>query len=849
MKRILPALAIALLLTAFCNFFPGENEEKEANENINAPHDWFMQQRSWPDATFDVDAFKQAMDIARNGRAMYKNLPSGFSRGWTLQGPTNIGGRLNTIAVDPTDTSIIYTGSANGGIFKTTDAGKTWKPIFDDHSYLGISHILIDPKNHNTVYVGTGDANISGDPVIGDGIYKSTDAGKSWIHLGLSQGKIISKIILHPDSANIMYAACMGNPFARDANRGFYKSSDSGKTWNKILFIDNQSGIIDAVIDPKDPSVFYAAAWTRIRTNRESTLISTANKLYKSTDRGVTWNILSNGLPSYKVSRIGISISPKNHNDLYSIIVDTNLDLEGVYKSNNAGKNWSKMSTAGLPKAVMGNFGWYFGKVYINPQNDSDIYFGAIELWHYSDTTQSWYQETPPWYGYSVHADKHDLQWTGKGKFLIATDGGLYRHDVATGAWSDADEIPNTQFYHTAIDPYHPETFYGGAQDNGTLSGSSSNLAGWQRLLGGDGFRPAFDKDDSDILYGEIQNGVVYELSHSSFSVHLVFDNSKRNDKCNWDMPYMVDKYNSSIIYAGTDKMYSNLNGNDKYDLRAISPNLTDSNIYGAAFHNLSCMDQSPITAKIFLVGTADGNVWKSTDGGNKWDSITAGLPDRYVTAVLASPMDKNTVYVAHSGYKYNETIPHLHKSTDLGKNWVDISGDLPPVAVNDIWVYPKNDSMIFVATDAGVYGSINAGTNWFRLGANMPIFPVLDIKYNPIKHVLVAATFARSLMTYPMDSILHEFSVTGIKTATEEVDIKVYPNPVVENINISLGKFAESGKIKIQLFDIGGKLLRDETVQAQGIITLQAANLHPGIYFLQVGEKDKVKRIKILKI
>jgi photosystem II stability/assembly factor-like uncharacterized protein len=848
MKITLPVLAVSVILAALCNIFPTQEKDKRDCESPSTPYDHFMQQRSWPDVAFDLEGYRQALEYA-NQKGMNKVSPPGFSDSWQLEGPTNIGGRINTIAIDPTDTNIIYEGSANGGIFKTTDNGATWNAIFDDKLYLGISYLLIDPKAHNTIYAATGDPNISGSPVIGNGIYKSTDAGKSWKNIGPTQGKIVSKILLNPDSQNVIYAACMGNPFGRDSERGLYKTSDGGKTWNKILYVDTQTGITDAVMDPKDSKTMYACAWTRIRTNRESTISSISDKIYKTTDGGNSWNVLANGLPSSGISRIGVSISQKNHNTLYAIVVDSaSLDLSGIYKTTDAGKSWSQMPGTGLPPGVMGGFGWYFGKVYISPQDDSDIYFGAIDLYRYNDTTQSWRKESPPWYTYQVHADKHDLQWISPGRFLLGTDGGLYRHDVSSGMWEDADDVPNTQFYHIAINPFDNKNYYGGAQDNGSSYGNNFALKGWTRYWGGDGFLPAFDPTDSNSAYAETQNGNVEEIN-SNTGYNTVFSN-KNNDKCNWDMPYIIDRFDHNILYMGTDKIYSNAGGSNKYDFRSISQNLTDSNIYGKVFHNMSALDQSSITKNIILAGTSDGNAWISRDHGATWDSITTGLPDRYITSIKTSALDSNLIYVSHSGYKYNEVIPHLHRSKNLGKSWVDISGDMPQIGINDILVYPNNDSIIFVATDAGVYGTTNAGTNWSRFGGNMPVFPVNDIEYNPVTHTLVAATFARSMMTYSLDNVLknHGF-YTSIVQAHDGFSVKVFPNPVKDIINISLGGLNYGVKVNVELYSLNGNLIRTASYISSSQIAIPAGELTPGSYFLLVKDGIKSKTVKILKL
>lgn len=798
-------IAFAIGILTF-NFFRSDKNSISSNpalpdksETKNYPGDNFFFQRSFPDQTFDIRAYTAALEevkIAANQRSV---TFEGFDAEWTVQGPGNAGARINTIAVHPNDDDIIYAGFSGGGIFKTTDGGTTWNPIFDDQPYLAISDITFDPNDPNVIYAGTGDHNVSGYPFIGDGIYKSVNGGNSWVHLGLTDQRIVSKIIIDPTNSDIIYAACLGLPFERNNDRGLYKSIDGGNNWSQVLFVSDQSGIVDFLINPDNPQILYAAAWDRIRNNTESIVSGPNAKIFKSTNGGNNWTQLTSGLPTGEQGRIGLAMSGTNPNVVFAMYVGTNSQLEGIYKSTDSGQNWTEIPTnpgTGLNSNALGGFGWYFGQIVIDPGNDNRIYLLGVNLWFTSSSGVTWSTAAPSSGPNAVHVDNHDLVFHN-GDIYLGTDGGMYKRNFGTSTWHDIENIPATQFYRTGYNPHQINNYYGGAQDNGTQGGNVDEINDWDYILGGDGFQVAFHPTNPDIMYAETQNGNIFMKPNAASGFINATDGINGGDRRNWDMQYIISSHNPNVLYTGTYRVYkSEQNGLPVWS--PISGDLTDSIIYGSSFHTISTLGESPVNEDILYVGTTDGNVWRTINGGASWDSLHSTLPNRYVTSIVASPDSANHVFVAHSGYKYNDFIPHIHYSTDNGNNWQDISGDLPQLAVNNLLVLPGHaNQVIFAATDGGVFGTLDGGLSWERLGADFPYVPVYDIEWNVGKNELIAATFGRSIMTYPLDSIDFSpnpdlFSLTGT-LQTEDME-------GIDSVTVSL------------IGDVTEELLADET-------------------------------------
>jgi hypothetical protein len=827
-------IALIALVIIVLNESPVPTKAKEKSKF--EPNDWFYQQRFYPDNSIDPGLIYRTLseiDIQHNRSS------SNLNTSWVQLGPGNIGGRINCIAIHPTQNNIKLTGSACGGIFKTQNNGASWYPVFDDHSILAIAEIVFDESNPSVVYACTGDPNISGTPFIGNGVYKSTDMGETWNYLGLNQCGVISDLVINPNNSNVLYAAAMGNPFVRNNDRGLYKSIDGGNTWNNVLFLADEAGVSDIDIDPSNPNILLAAGWNRIRNNQESLIFGNESKLYRSTDAGQNWSTISNGFPTYGTSRIGIERSKQNPSKIYAVVVDTTLDLQGIYKSINNGVSWNSLDISTLDPYIFNGFGWYFGKLGIDPIDDDQIFVLSVDLWKFN-AGGTWEMCGPPWYTYEVHADKHDMQFDNAGNYFLATDGGMYKSTDEGLNWSDEENIPNSQFYRIAASPWLSNEQSGGMQDNGTANGNENTLNNWQRIYGGDGFTCIYSPDDPLVYYAETQNGnIVYseDGGQSFLDGNIGIDPT---DRRNWDMVFILSPHNSLDLYTGTFRVYQSTGG-VMPDWMAISPDLTDGNIYGDRFHTISTVEESAVTQGKLYAGTTDGNVWIGNTSGT-WVNITAGLPDRYVTNLAASPQYANTVYVSHSGYKDNDNIPHIHKSDNSGTNWRDISGDLPNIPVNNILLHPTDSSILFIATDAGVYITQNGGIHWDRLGSGMPVIPVFDITFHPLDNRLLAGTFARSMMAFPLDSL--GIVTNNLDSQKGNSGLDVFPNPSADQINFQL---AEIGLVKIYEMNSGKKI--SEQKFAKGQQQIDISTFSAGIYILQVQEENgSRKTLKFIK-
>ncbi len=840
------AIISGLLLGLTCHSTGNQNDSFKLEEK-HYPEDHFFMMRSWPDGAFSLKTYEKALKKAQKAYREQGHALRAADQPWEVRGPANFGGRINTIAVNPLNENQILTGFARGGIWKTNDGGANWAPVFDDNTYLAIGHIAFAPSDPSIVYAGTGDPNISGYPGIGNGLFKSTDGGDSWTYIGLESQRIISRIAVHPTDPNTLYVACMGLPFERNSDRGLYKSTDGGQHWEKILFVSEQAGIIDLVMHPQNPDILYAAGWDRIRTNQESTVSGPGARIYRSTDAGTNWELLDDGLPIANLGRIGLAIAPSNPDVLYASYVGEDSELYNIYKTSDGGDSWEALFSNGvfngLPSNLLGAFGWYFGQIRVNPVNENDIFILGVDLYRSINGGANWVLAAPQWYFYEVHADKHDLVFTPSGSMLLATDGGMNRSNDNGVSWIDAERIPAAQLYRVAYNPHQPEWVYGGAQDNGTLGGTNA-ASEWTRFYGADGFQPAFRPDMSEVMYSETQRGGIRVSLTNGQSWQTATNGIPGEDRRSWDMPYFISPNNPNVLYTGTYRVFKSEAG-PVPSWFPVSSDLTDGIVFESSFHVITSVDESPLQTGLLYAGTSDGNAWQGLNGGLEWINITAGLPDRYITSIKASPDSVDVVYVSHSGYRDNDFIPHLHRSRDRGNSWENISGNLPELAVNDVLILPGHaDSVLFAATDGGVYVTLNGGSYWERLGNNMPFVPVYDLDYSPERNELMAGTYARSIMTYSLDFLFEDspvlaFSLTGhVATNFEhdlpgvQVQFNVNGQPF-QSISNGSGLFQLEGHLPVgQVYPLQ---ISKEDDLLNGVSTLDLILLHQHILGVQL--------------
>ena len=820
------------------------NQTKSSNENLSQriddklyPAEGHIMAQNFPEEKFALNAYRSSLANVKKQRD--NSLRHG---GWEQQGPGNIGGRINSIAVNPEDGNEMMLGYSIGGVFKTQDNGESWTPLFDNEDILSISDVIYDPNEPENIYVGTGDLNISGYPVTGNGIFKSTDGGSTWDKKGLTEAGVIAEVGISKANSDIIYAASMGLPFERTPDRGLYKSVDGGDNWEHVFYLNDSTGVIDIEVHPEDPNIVYAATWTRIRNNRESIIESDQAGIYKTIDGGVSWTRLANGLPVGDLVRPGLAMYEGNPDIVYSMFVSNEpsedcLDgfrLEGIYKTVDAGESWIQLPNVGdnaIPCNVYRGFGWYFGQIRVNPIDENDIYILSVDLYNTKDGGENWFLAAPNWSTYEVHADKHDLAFNGQ-DVILGTDGGAYR--LKDDEWTDIENIVTTQFYRVATNGFD-NNYYGGAQDNGSTGGTEVDINEWPRIFGGDGFQMLFHPTDPSIWYAETQNGnirITLDAGENYLNASIGLEGGR-----NWDMQYIMSVSNPEVLYTGTDRIYKSESPIEPF-WNPISDILIDTIEVGTArSHTITTLDESPVNNDYLYCGVSDGLVWRSLDAGESWERINEGLPRRYISDIKTSRSDANTVYVTIQGYKDNDYTPYIYKSTDNGDTWVSINGNLPQIAINDI-LLPEDDGedlKIFAATDGGVYYTEDAGVSWIRLGDDMPIIPVYDLAIGN-NNELVAGTFARGIYTYDLAQ-LENLDSKDIAVNR----IHLYPTVAENQITLEGLEIGE----RVDIINTQGVIVKSDMVNSLKQV-VNISNLSQGQYYMRPSYGRAGRFIKI---
>lgn len=699
--------------------------------------------------------------------AINSSLVSGLS--FRCIGPAVASGRISDIAVNPSNPDEYYLAVASGGVWKTSNHGNTYDPIFDGEGSYSIGCITIDPSNTNTIWVGSGENNNQRSVGYGDGVYKSLDGGKSWKNMGLENSEHIGKIIVHPENSNIVYVAAYGPLWSAGGDRGLYKSENGGETWTKILYINEHTGISDLVMDPRNPDVLFAAAHQRRR--HVFTYISggVGSGLHKSTDGGKTWREVTNGLPSATKGRIAIAISPAEPDYVY-VLCEAENDEQGFFRSTNRGENFTKMSGY-LPDSP----GNYYLEIFCDPSDKNKVF--SMNTWlHHTEDGGKTFKAT----GESgKHVDNHAI-WINPNNtnhWIVGCDGGVYETWDHAANWHYKQNLPITQFYKVAVDNDAPfYNVYGGTQDNNSLGGPSGtiNNAGiqnsdWFITNGGDGFESQIDPEDPNIVYAQAQYGWLIRYDRKSGEKMGIQPMPKKGEaayRWNWDAPLLVSKHQHTRIYFAANKVFKSDDRGNTW--QTISPDLTrqldrnqmkvmgeiqspdaimkhqSTTIYG----NIVALDESSKNEKLLYAGTDDGLIHVTTDGGGTWSKKDnfPGIPAMtYVNTLLTSQHDEGTVFSVFNNHKKGDFKPYLLKSTNKGESWVSIAGDLPERgSVYAIAEDHVNPNLLFAGTEFGVFFTINGGTNWIQLSAGIPTVAVRDIAIQQRENDLVLATFGR---------------------------------------------------------------------------------------------------------
>jgi photosystem II stability/assembly factor-like uncharacterized protein len=849
MNRLSPWPFAAIVLALF--FLAGSDQRPGTfQHNYEYPNDWFFMQRAYPQGRINHQVYAQAL----KGSMALKKAQAKATL-WDFAGPYNSGGRIADVEYD-TDSGEIFVGAASGGVFRLAADGSSWESIFDEALSLSIGDIAMAPSNHQVIYVGTGEANCGGGSQTYDGmgIFKSMDGGDSWLYAGLEESRNIGRIVVHPTDPDIVYAAAMGDLFGDTPDRGIYKTTDGGATWEKVLFVSDSTGGIDLVIHPESPEILYAAMWERVRRPDRRSYGGQTCGLYKTTDGGSTWTELTNGLPSpaEDIGRIGIDIAHSDPDMLYAIYADDIGYFKGVYKTSDGGNNWSQTNDDDLSSCFQ-SYGWWFGRIEVDPTDPEIAYVIGFDLYKTTNGGASWANVS----SWDVHVDQHGLfiHPEDNNKLFLGNDGGLYTSENGGNTWTFINILPITQFYTCEIDHQFPQRLYGGTQDNGTNRTLTGGLDDWEHIYGGDGFRVLVDPSDNDYVYAEYQYGGLGRSSSGgapgTFSGATSGINS--SDRKNWNTPVVFDPLNPQILYYGSNKVYRSTNRAVSWS--AISPDLTNGPGINLTYGTITTISVSPVNPGIIYAGTDDGNVWVSDDAGESWEQITQGLPNRWVTRVAADPMDEETVYLTFSGYRWNEYLPHVFRSDDKGQNWTDLSSNLPEIPLNDIIIDPTDNNILYVASDAGVFRSVNLGEDWQLMGTNMPLVPVNDLDLHNDTRKLVAATYGRSMYSYDLNQDTITTSITDRTVRTAGTRVHIYPNPVTEASKVRLSILHETN-VCLHIADISGNLIHSTDLgtlvqgeQIHDLKTFSPPNLGKGIYLLilETGDEKVVHRFVVV--
>lgn len=701
-------------------------------------------------------------------------------------------GRIADIAVDPTNPAVWYVAVGSGGVWKTTNAGTTWAPVFDDQAVYSTGAITVDPQRPQTVWLGTGE-NVGGRHLsFGDGLYRSEDGGKTWKNMGLKKSEHISKIIVHPTNSDVVWVAAQGPLWSSGGERGLYKTIDGGKTWEKTLGDDKWTGVTDLLIDPRNPDVLYAATWDRHRTVAAYMGGGKGTAIHKSTDGGKTWNKLSNGLPSSRLGKVGLAMSPQKPDVLYAAI-ELDRRSGAVFRSDNGGASWTK----GAKIAGGGTGPHYYTELYANPHKFDEIYMA--DVWMKVSTDGGKTFKTMP--EKAKHSDNHAMVFhpTNPNYRLVGSDGGLYESYDSGNNWRHINNMPITQFYKVAVDDKQPfYHVYGGTQDNNSQGGPSRTDSAhgilnsdWYVTLFGDGHQPATEPGNPDIFYSEWQQGNLARMDKSSNSIVYIQPQAAPGEpaeRFNWDAPILVSPHNPTRLYFASQRLWRSDDRGDSWT--AISGDLTRNlarieqpimgkqqswdnawDIYAMSnFSTVTSVSESPKKEGLIYVGTDDGLVQVTENGGKTWRKIPVddlkGVPETaFVNDIKADLHDPDTVYIALDNHKYGDYTPYLLKSTNRGKSWKPISKTLPEKHL--VWRIVQdhvNPKLLFTATEFGLFFTVDGGKNWTELNGGVPTISFRDLAIQKRENDLVAASFGRGFFVLDDYSALREINEDMLK-------------------------------------------------------------------------------------
>ena len=696
-------------------------------------------------------------------------------------GPALMSGRIIDMEAHPTNPRIIYAGTAGGGVWKSNDAGTTFNPIFDDHCQ-SIGAVEVDPNNpDNVIYVGTGETWTRNSVSIGDGLYKSNDGGTTWNKLGFEKSERIANIIVNPNNSNEVYVAVLGALWSDSDERGVYKTTDGGATWNKVLYVDQTTGCADLAMDPNNPNVLYASMWEFRRTGWSFNSGGDKSALYKSTDGGATWNKIHNGFPEGKLGRLAIAVAPTDSNILYTVIEAEDDARKGLYRSDDAGANWKQLNN---------DFGitvrpFYFSRIVVDPKNADVVVKGGLTGSISRDGGKTFKSLG------NMHSDIHDVIFdiNDSDRMYAGTDGGVYRSWNGGTTMEIVENLPLSQFYHISVDDAEPYNVYGGLQDNGSWYGPSSSGGGitardWNSIGGGDGFR-VLKHPTKNIIYSEMQGADnVWRFDADNQLVKTIQPLAQKGHddlRFNWNAPMAVSTHQPDRFYMGSQYVHKSEDMGDTWTI--ISPDLTTNDPAkqnqedsgglsmdnsGAENHTtIFTIAESPVDQNVIWVGTDDGNVQVTTNGGKTWTNTTPNIPglpaNTWCYHIEASVHGKGTAYAVFDGHTTGDMKAYAYKTTDYGKTWANIITDDVEIFARNIQEDYENPNVLFLGTEFGLYITINGGKSWAKFTNNMPATAVHFIDLQKRTNDLVMGTHGRGVIIIDDISPLREIDQSAM--------------------------------------------------------------------------------------
>ncbi len=681
-------------------------------------------------------------------------------------GPTVMGGRIAEVAVYEKQPRIYYVATASGGLWKTENAGLTYRPVFFKEKTVALGTVTVSQTDPNVVWVGSGEKDSRNSTSWGDGVYKSTDGGQTWTHMGLQDTKHISKIILHPTKPDTVYVAALGHLWGENEERGIYRSDDGGKTWRRILNENSRSGFIALEMDPKNPNNMLAASWERMRWPYKWASGGPSSTLYRTTDGGNTWRKSMDGMPAGDTGRMGISYFRKDPKIVVAIVEkgregtgNQARALGGVYRSTDGGANWTKVNDLN-PRP------FYFSQIHQDPVDENRIYIVAVQAYVSNDKGATWQTMR-----LSIHVDHHAL-WINpadNNHVIIGNDGGMGETRDAGQTWEHLNYLRLGQFYAVSVDMRKPYWVYGGLQDNGSWAGPTQSARGgvtmhdWYGIGGGDGFFTANDPEDWRIVYSESQGGAISRINQHTGERRSIRPRGQ-GLRFNWSSPFMISPHNNKTLYMGSQYLHRTIDQGNNWEV--ISPDLTTNDTTkqnpragvtpedtGAERHcTITSISESPIRAGLLWVGSDDGRVHLTRDGGKNWTDMTGkfqGVPQNtWVSRVRASNHVEGRAYVTFDGHRNNDYKPYVFMTDDFGDTWTNITANIPADAPTYVITEGlRNPDLLIVGTEFGMFFSIDRGINWVKYTTGVwPTIRVDDVVIHPRELDLVVGTHGRSI-------------------------------------------------------------------------------------------------------